>query len=126
MPAWIPVSAARSFIVNFFKGKQAGEQLGEAQLDRNVYEPYLPQSGAGIDEEYRTSGFSLYTVETHMRNLDEAGLGDEAEVPAAPKGRSRASTRVIVPAEPKVEDGIPSDTEESEGEAETEGEAAAE
>jgi hypothetical protein len=58
--------------------------------------------------------------------VEESGLGDEAEVPAAPKGRSRASTRVIVPAEPKVEDGIPSDTEESEGEAETEGEAAAE
>ena len=31
----------------------------------------------GIDEEYRASGFSLYTVETHIRNLDEAGLGDD-------------------------------------------------
>lgn len=31
----------------------------------------------GIDEEYRASGYSLYTVETHIRNLDEAGLGDD-------------------------------------------------
>ena len=31
----------------------------------------------GIDEDYRESGFSLYTVETHIRNLDEAGLGDD-------------------------------------------------
>jgi acyl-CoA thioester hydrolase len=31
----------------------------------------------GIDEDYRASGFSLYTVETHIRNLDEAGLGDD-------------------------------------------------
>lgn len=31
----------------------------------------------GIDEAYRASGFSLYTVETHIRNLDEAGLGDD-------------------------------------------------
>ena len=31
----------------------------------------------GIDEGYRESGFSLYTVETHIRNLDEAGLGDD-------------------------------------------------
>ena len=31
----------------------------------------------GIDEDYRAAGFSLYTVETHIRNLDEAGLGDD-------------------------------------------------
>jgi carnitine 3-dehydrogenase len=31
----------------------------------------------GIDEGYRAAGHSLYTVETHIRNLDEAGLGDD-------------------------------------------------
>lgn len=31
----------------------------------------------GIDEDYRDAGHSLYTVETHIRNLDEAGLGDD-------------------------------------------------
>jgi carnitine 3-dehydrogenase len=31
----------------------------------------------GIDEDYRDAGHSLYTVETHLRNLDEAALGDE-------------------------------------------------
>jgi carnitine 3-dehydrogenase len=31
----------------------------------------------GINEDYRAAGGSLYTVETHMRNLDEAGLGDQ-------------------------------------------------
>jgi len=31
----------------------------------------------GIDEEYRAAGHSLYTVETHLRNLDEAALDDE-------------------------------------------------
>jgi acyl-CoA thioester hydrolase len=31
----------------------------------------------GIDEAYRGSGRSLYTVETHIRNLREAALGDE-------------------------------------------------
>ena len=30
----------------------------------------------GVDEEYRASGRSLYTVETHLRNLREARLGD--------------------------------------------------
>jgi carnitine 3-dehydrogenase len=31
----------------------------------------------GINEDYRAAGGSLYTVETHMRNIDEAGLGDQ-------------------------------------------------
>jgi len=30
----------------------------------------------GIDEDYRASGLSIYTVETHIRNLLEASLGD--------------------------------------------------
>jgi carnitine 3-dehydrogenase len=30
----------------------------------------------GVDEQYRASGRSLYTVETHLRNLREARLGD--------------------------------------------------
>ena len=29
-----------------------------------------------MDEQYRASGRSLYTVETHLRNLREARLGD--------------------------------------------------
>jgi hypothetical protein len=49
----ITTQGARSFIVNYFKGKPTGEQLDNAQLDRNVYEPYLCQSGIFLDEEYR-------------------------------------------------------------------------
>lgn len=30
----------------------------------------------GIDENYRAKGFSIYTVETHIRNLLEASTGD--------------------------------------------------
>lgn len=30
----------------------------------------------GIDESYRSQGFSIYTVETHIRNLLEASTGD--------------------------------------------------
>ena len=61
----ITTQAARSFIVNYFKGKQAGEQLSVDQLDRNVYEPYLCQSGILLDEEYRKlteeKGSALWT-----------------------------------------------------------------
>ena len=49
----ITTQGARSFIVNYFKGKQAGEQVIDAELDRNVYEPYLCQTGIFLDEEYR-------------------------------------------------------------------------
>ncbi len=31
----------------------------------------------GIDDDYRDSGRSLYTVETHIRNLDEVGEGGQ-------------------------------------------------
>ena len=34
----------------------------------------------GIDDAYRASGRSLYTVETHLRNLGEAGLGDTLDL----------------------------------------------
>jgi hypothetical protein len=49
----ITTQLARSFVVSFFKGRQAGEQVTEDQLDKNVYEPYLCQTGIALDEEYR-------------------------------------------------------------------------
>jgi hypothetical protein len=49
----ITTQGARSFIVNYFKGKQTGTQVIDAELDRNVYEPYLCQTGAFLDEEYQ-------------------------------------------------------------------------
>jgi hypothetical protein len=50
----ITTQLARSFVVSFFKGLQAGEQVAEDQLDKNTYEPYLCQTGIALDEEYRT------------------------------------------------------------------------
>ncbi len=49
----ITTQGARSFIVNYFKGKQTGGQIADAELDKNVYEPYLCQTGIFLDEEYR-------------------------------------------------------------------------
>lgn len=34
----------------------------------------------GIDERYRAAGASLFTVETHLRNLDEASEGDRLQL----------------------------------------------
>ena len=48
----ITTQSARTFLVNFFLGKKAGEQLAADQLDRNVYEPYLCRTGIFLDETY--------------------------------------------------------------------------
>jgi hypothetical protein len=61
----ITTQNARSFIVNFFQGKKTGVQIAEAELDRNVYEPYLCQTGIFLDEEYqkitKNMGDALWT-----------------------------------------------------------------
>lgn len=69
----ISVQFARTFIVNFFDGKAQEAQLEERGLDRNVYEPYLCQSGAFLDQRYeeviRQSGSYLW----NNAQLMEAG-----------------------------------------------------
>jgi hypothetical protein len=61
----ITTQGARSFIVNYFKGKKTGTQVIDTELDRNVYEPYLCQTGIFLDEEYqqltKKMGSSLWT-----------------------------------------------------------------
>ena len=49
----ITTQGARSFIVSYVKGWHAGSQMADDQLDKNVYEPYLCQTGIALDEEYR-------------------------------------------------------------------------
>ncbi|MBI5082108.1 MAG: hypothetical protein HZB17_12535 [Chloroflexi bacterium] len=48
----ISVKLARTFLVNFFHGKNIGKTLSEKELDKNVYEPYLCESGANLDSKY--------------------------------------------------------------------------
>ncbi len=69
----ITTQGARSFIVNYFKGKQTGEQLNNDQLDRNVYEPYLCQSGIFLDEEYRQLTEQMGSTLWADKGLLEAG-----------------------------------------------------
>ncbi len=69
----ITTQGARSFVVNFFKGKKTGEQVSEDQLDKNVYEPYLCQSGISLDEEYRQLTKKLGNKLWTNKELLEAG-----------------------------------------------------
>ncbi len=87
----ISVRLARTFIVNFFLGKLRGESLQESELDRNVYEPYLCESGADLDAEYerivRQQGQDLWDD----AQLKEAGQAfarlHQAQRDAAEKGK---------------------------------------
>jgi len=48
----ITVKRARSFIVNFYLGKEKGEQVLSEELDHNVYDPYLAKTGVTVDPKY--------------------------------------------------------------------------
>ncbi|MGA9047962.1 MAG: hypothetical protein WB588_03125 [Dehalococcoidia bacterium] len=47
----VTTQAARTFIVNYFMGRQMGKKLSDDQLDQNYYAPYLCESG-DLDENY--------------------------------------------------------------------------
>lgn len=50
----ITVKLARSLMVNFYLGKEKGKSLKRDQLDKNVYEPYIVQTGTSVDDKYET------------------------------------------------------------------------
>lgn len=41
----ITIKKARSFVVNFYLGQERGKELDRNTLDRNIYEPYLAETG---------------------------------------------------------------------------------
>ena len=49
----ITVKRARSFIVNFYLGKVRGAELTDDELDKNVYDPYLTETGVTVDAQYK-------------------------------------------------------------------------
>lgn len=48
----ITVKLARTFITNFSKGKEKADELKGVDLDKNIYEPHLCESGVSLDSEY--------------------------------------------------------------------------
>jgi hypothetical protein len=49
----ITVKLARSFIVNYYLGLEKGKLLKGNELDKNTYEPYIPETGINLDSQYR-------------------------------------------------------------------------
>ncbi len=87
----ITTQLARSFIVNYFKGKRVGEQIKDAELDKNVYEPYLCQTGIFIDEEYRQltekMGSTLWTDKGLMEAAKAFALLHKSQYTAIKKSK---------------------------------------
>jgi hypothetical protein len=48
----ITVKLARTFVTNFYKGKEKVDELKDKDLDKNIYEPHLCESGVNLDSEY--------------------------------------------------------------------------
>ena len=48
----ITVKLARSFIVNYYMGLDKGKTIMSEDLDKNIYEPYVPETGVSIDSKY--------------------------------------------------------------------------
>jgi hypothetical protein len=67
----ITVKKARSFIVNFYIGKSQGGKLSVTDLDKNVFDPYLTETGITVDSEYRRLMESIDILKD--KDLLEAG-----------------------------------------------------
>ncbi len=76
----ITVKKARSFVVNFYLGQERGKKLSSADLDRNVYEPYLAESGV------KASASQEITVDaTYQAIMDKHDILNDDELLKAGK-----------------------------------------
>ena len=69
----ITVKLARTFVTNFYKGKGKASELKSQDLDRNIYEPYLCESGASLDPEYEKIVSDFGASIWHDKALQLAG-----------------------------------------------------
>ncbi len=69
----ITVKLARTFITNFFKGKERANELNGQDLDKNIYEPYLCESGVDLDPEYENIINTYGPIIWDDKSLLEAG-----------------------------------------------------
>lgn len=68
----ISVKKARSFIVNFYLGKEIGNNLDQNELDKNYYSPHLVETGVNIDSTYQD--LMDKTDILNDKSLDKAGI----------------------------------------------------
>jgi len=69
----ITVKLARSFIVNYYKGLDKGKTIKTDDLDKNIYEPYVTETGVSIDPEYAKIMIKKGNKKLSDKGIIEAG-----------------------------------------------------
>jgi len=69
----ITVKLARSFIVNFYLGKEKGKTLRATELDGNIYEPYISETGITLDSKYQEIWEKMGSSIWRKKDLVETG-----------------------------------------------------
>jgi len=69
----ITVKLARSFIVNYYEGLDKGKTIKSEDLDKNIYEPYVAESGVTLDPKYAKIMNEAGDKILGDKNLIEAG-----------------------------------------------------
>lgn len=69
----ITVKMARSFIVNYYLGIEKGGTIKSEDLDKNVYQPYIAETGVSIDAKYAELMNKKGDYILKDKNLIEAG-----------------------------------------------------
>jgi len=91
----ITVKRARSFVVNYYLGKERGKELSLTDLDDNVYDPYLVETGVSIDTKY----IEVMKKEDIVKDLDLLKAGErfaalhKAQVRAVTEEKSKVKNR---------------------------------
>jgi len=90
----ITVKLARTFVTNFYKGKEKADGLKSKDLDKNIYEPHLCESGVSLDSEYekimnKYSNQNQIWKDTSLLKAGEAFAGlHEAQYNAVKGGKA--------------------------------------
>jgi hypothetical protein len=92
----ITVKLARTFVTNFYKGKEKADELKDKELDKNIYEPHLCESGVNLDSEYEriinTYGDSIWQDKALLNAGNAFSTLHKAQY-AAVKGSAGISNR---------------------------------
>lgn len=93
----ITTKLARSFLVNFFKGRVRGDEIGSYALDKNVYEPHLCESGANLDEDYakliNDDGDELWANKELLEAGKSFAVLHQAQYQAVAKGKESVTAK---------------------------------
>lgn len=94
----ITVKKARSFVVNFYLGLERGKKLRTSELDKNVYDPYLVETGVKTGKNNEIIADPIY-----KKIMDEKDiLNDEALLKAGQRFLALHNAQYRAVSDPKT------------------------